>query len=202
MKIRLVACTALALMLASLAAASDRDRRRVSKDLHGSISWSSRDRDGNRFGITFDFGDRGFGIRADYRQDRYGRYRRHDRYYGRLCPPDYHHDRYGKGQYDRRYFGSYDEWSDWRDWQRGWDDRDRWCCDDYARDRAWRAFLSARSHAHFEYELRRYRDNRSRFFRDHRDHDRKHRSNRRRHDDDDDDDDDDDHDRKRRRGHD
>ena len=209
--IRSIALAASVLMLASVATAFDGDRQKSSKGFQASITWSTRDHDGNRFGIVFDFNDRGFGVHASYTQDRFGRYRPYSRYDRRHFPPVYDYDRYGRGRYDTKHFYSYDEWNDWHEWLHHWDDGHNWYYNDHARDHAWKAFLDARSHAQFEHDRRHRLDRHSRrfindfkrgpFLRRHNDDDDDHdkrRRQRRKHDDDDDDDDDD-HDKKRRR---
>ena len=163
--IRSIALAASVLSLATLATAFDGDRQHSSKGVQGSIAWSTRDHDVNGFGLVFDYSDRGLGVHASYSQDRYGRYRPNDRYDRRPIPPVYDYDRYGHGRYDREHFYSYDEWNDWHEWQHHWDDDHRWYYSHDDRDRAWRAFLHARSRAEFEHDQRHFRGR----------HDRRHR---------------------------
>ncbi|MCH8977806.1 MAG: hypothetical protein IH945_00995 [Armatimonadetes bacterium] len=155
--IRSIALAASVLALASVATAFDGNRQRSSRDVQGSIAWSTRDHNGDRFGIVFEFSDRGLGVHASYSQDRYGRYRPNDRYDRRPCPPVYDYDHYGHGRYDREHFYSYDEWNDWHEWQHHWDDDHHWFYDHDDRDRAWREFLYERSYAEFEHDQRHYR---------------------------------------------
>ena len=106
------------LILASIANADDRNQRRDDRNTSGRIAWSTRDRFGNRFGISFDFGGRSTGFNVDYRQDRYGR------------------ERYRRGEYDHHRFGSYQEWNDWRQWQSQWDHHRGWSHNDRGRNRS------------------------------------------------------------------
>ena len=133
------------LILASLANANDRNRRRNDRDVSGRIAWNTRDRSGNTFGISFDFSDRGTRFNVNYGQDRYSRngYGRNDRYNQRgrnHTPPHYDYNRYRRGDYDRQHFGSDQEWNDWRNWQSQWDHHHGWSHNDRERARAWKAF--------------------------------------------------------------
>ncbi len=154
------------LILASLANADDRNRRRNDRDVSGMIAWSTRDRSGNTFGISFDFSDRGTRLNVGYRQNRYGRnsYGRNDRYNQRSrnhVPPHYDYRRYRRGAYDHHHFGSYQEWNDWRNWQARWYGRRGWQRNDRERARAWKAFQHERQHAYRAYDNRRYNSSRN-----------------------------------------
>jgi hypothetical protein len=173
----------LALLVLATTAMADHNDGRRSTGNNGAIAWSTRDRDGNKFSIVFQFGDRA-GIDVRYEQgrdrydrydDRYGRYDRYDdrydrdgRYDGRYgrnerivryCPPAYDYARWRGHDYDRRHFGSYDEWSDWRQWQKHWSKRRGWQHDARERQRAWDAFCREREHAYDNWS-RNHRDDR------------------------------------------
>ncbi|HXH62060.1 MAG TPA: hypothetical protein VNI20_11965 [Fimbriimonadaceae bacterium] len=156
MKMHLLTIAIAVTMLSPLALAHDGYRQDSRTNVAASISWSTRDRNGNRFGITFRVDRRGFDVLAAYdQQSRYDRYGRGDYDYRRPCPPDFDFRHYRKGQYDSRYFDSYDEWCDWRDWTSRWNRHDRnWYRNYDERHRAWVAFLSERSRAAIDYYRR------------------------------------------------
>ena len=152
-----------ALLLLTPLAMADRDDRRAATS--GAIAWSTRDREGNKFAIVFEFGNR-TAVNLRYEQDRYGRpdrYDRNDRYdrddrYGRegryrapAAPPLYDYKRYKKNSYDTRYFGSFAEWNDWKQWQKHWSKRKNWNHDSRERARAWAAFCNERALAYDSY---------------------------------------------------
>lgn len=163
------------LTITSTALASHDEPRRTTKT-SGAIAWSTRDRDGNKLSVVFQFGDRtSVGLR--YEADRYGRYDRYDRddrydRYGRndrydrddhCCPPVYDYSRWRGRDYDRQYFSCYEEWSDWQQWQKRWSKRKGWQHDHRERDRAWDAFCHEREMAYARWERsHRYENDRRR----------------------------------------
>lgn len=179
MKMKRIAMGFALLVLTTSAMAFNGERR---PSTNGAIVWSTRDRDGNQFGIVFQFG-RQVEVHLDYREgrrdrydrydrdDRYDRYDRYDRRDFRHTPPLYDYKRYKGRDYDHRYFSCYEEWADWKVWQGKWSKRKHWQRDERERSRAWQAF---------QYERNRALD---RYVRDHRDDDRK-RNKRGRRDDD------------------
>lgn len=167
MMIRTTTIAVSMLILATIANADDRYQRRDDRSASGRIAWSTRDRSGNTFGISFDFSGRNVGFNVNYQQNRYGR---NDRYYqynsyaqrGRnYTPPNYDYLRYGRGDYDRLNFGSYQEWNDWRYWQSQWDHHHGWSHNDRERQRAWKAFQHEREHAYRQYDNRRNQNSRN-----------------------------------------
>jgi hypothetical protein len=189
MKMKTIAMGFALLVLTTSAMAIDGDRRPSTKT-NGAIAWSTRDRDGNKLAIVFQFGERaGINVRYEqgdrydrYDRDRYDRYDRNDRYgrndrYDRYdrnghryCPPVYDYSRYRGRDFDRRFFADHDEWSDWRQWQKHWSKRKNWQRDDRERARAWSAFCNERDRAYSQWE-RSHRDRDGRDWRRDRDDD-------------------------------
>lgn len=154
MKMKTLAMGFALLGMTTSAMALDGDRR---PSTNGAIVWNTKDREGNRLGIVFQFGDQ-VNVRVDYRSgrddryDRYDRYDRDDRYDFRRTPPHYDYSRYRGHDYDRRYFSCYEEWADWRVWQSKWSKRKHWQWDERERSRAWQAFQYERSRAFDSYK--------------------------------------------------
>ena len=174
MKMRTTTVAVSMLILASMAIADDRNTRRDNRDVSGRIAWSTRDRSGNRLGISFDFSGRNTRFNVNYRQDRsgsysYGRNDRYDRRDHHYTPPNYDYRRYKHGEYDHHHFSSYQEWNDWRNWQSQWNHHRGWAHSDHERQRAWQAFRYERERAHRAYDNRRYRSSRDHRGRDGRD---------------------------------
>jgi hypothetical protein len=153
MKMKTIAIGFALLVLTTSALAGNDDRR---PQTSGHVVWSTRDRDGNQFGIVFQFGQqRVYGGHDRYdRNDRYdrdGRYNDHYRYDRRdfrSCPPVYDYKKYRGRDYDHRYFDSFEEWTDWRQWMKHWSKRKNWQRDSRERSRAWQAFQYERNRAY------------------------------------------------------
>ena len=155
MKMNRIALGIALLTTTASALAFDGDRRTTT---NGAIVWSTRNRDGNKFSLVFQFGNGGTAIDLRYQQDpnrrdvRYdrGRYGGYDQGY---YPPVYDYRDYRGHEYDQRYFSCYEEWSDWKEWQKHWSKRKNWQRNSRERNRAWDAFVSERSRRLFPQRL-------------------------------------------------
>jgi hypothetical protein len=166
MKLLTIAVSTLTLATAAFGFDHDDDRRSSSNiliDMNGRISYSQRDKSGNRFGITLDLNrDRNRYREYHYSRDRYGYYD-YDDWFKRPSPP--YEWRRHENRYSSRYFVSRDEHRAWEgytnhldridyDWR---DAEGRW-------KREWRRFMRDQRN-HYK-EFRKQQDRRDKYDRD------------------------------------